>query len=449
MLKNKYEEIIVGQGVASLLRGIISAQKGKSVLLIDDDRFSVDYYPMLFISELEVLAIQRLGMKYDIPELLAVRDFLTHGCMDLNSDKKMLTLGASPLENFKEVLRKFPELINPDDLDLLYAEDEEDFNRYFLEQLQIFESQNYEAALRSKVSSFALTGPRWVRNVYQRFNEFLNKSYEELKSLKYQSLMHLLGISFEEKFKKRLLPPDLPFYFFRLFSPIYRMRDYLLCSQLRRRLTLFKGDYKKSRIQFWQFFHQRFENLLLESFEGVISGENVLFFSHVPAGMSFSLRSTFKMFKKYEVSDVAGHHDIFPFNHLSLFTNENKLGTDRPYEAYISDDGKEFQYHWSFPDMPGSKTTFYYQEMLEDFQKIMGEECSFFAENSSQESKNFNIDLRSIEGPEKHFLEPSLLKRIPFHLVHEGNEVKGLEYWGPFRYQYQGFLVLLYGLEIQ
>ena len=67
----------------------------------------------------------------------------------------------------------------------------------------------------------------------------------------------------------------------------------------------------------------------------------------------------------------------------------------------------------------------------------------------SNEGLGVSLDLRSVIGTEKNFLEPSLLKKLPFKFVFESNEVREFEYWGPFRYQFQGALSLLYGLEVQ
>lgn len=61
MLKNRYQEILVGMGLTSLVRGIISLRRNRSTLLIDDKRFCVDTYPGLFVSELEILSLLRLG----------------------------------------------------------------------------------------------------------------------------------------------------------------------------------------------------------------------------------------------------------------------------------------------------------------------------------------------------------------------------------------------------
>ncbi len=61
MLKNRYQEILVGLNLMSLVRGLISLKRNKSTLLIHDYRFQAESYPGSFLSELEILALIRLG----------------------------------------------------------------------------------------------------------------------------------------------------------------------------------------------------------------------------------------------------------------------------------------------------------------------------------------------------------------------------------------------------
>src|SRR5690606_11397234 len=263
MLKNRYQEIIIGVGLLSLIRGIISLHRKNTVLLIDDKRFQVDSYPGLYLSELEIQSLIRLGHKYEIPELVDLRQFLVEAQIDLVTEKKRLHLGRSPLDNIKELLRKFPELLDETDLDQVYAVDDEEFNRNFFKELSRYELQCFETSMRPKGQSFELQGPKWLKTIYHRFGDFLNLEYQHSKTLKFAGLLHLLGLSSEDRLKIGLSASELPFYFFRSLSPIQRLNDFFLSTQLKRRLSLLGGDYKESSVQFWQIHENKFENLLL------------------------------------------------------------------------------------------------------------------------------------------------------------------------------------------
>jgi hypothetical protein len=444
MLKNRYQEILVGLGPVSLIRGIISLKRKKSTLLIDDKRFFVNNLPGLFISELEIFALMRLGKKYDIPELIDIRQFIEPAKIDLVTEEYRLKIGQGPLQNIKEILRKYPELLDESDLDEVYAEQEEEFTTYFLKELERFENQNFEASLRPKGHRFSLQGPRWLKIFFQRFGELLSQEYSVSKSLKFSALLHLLGIMHEEKLRTNLGREEIPFYFFRTLSPIYRLQDFFLSSQLKRRLSILGGDSKESVIQFWQFYENKFENLLLESFEGVISAERVLFFSHLPLEMPFHLKSPHGPYRKTELSTARRNLAPFPPSNMTIMTDTQLLGSEIPYRT-ISSGNQSIEYHWPYPEMHGSKPEFYEKELRSQFESdskflpflIKGVEVNHCG--------GVTLDLRQFKSDQKN--EAPVLNRLMMEVIHEERPVKGFEYWGPHRYQSYGLLSLFYGIE--
>lgn len=444
MLKNRYQEILVGMGLMSLVRGIISLKRNQSILLIDDNRFTIDSYPGLFISELEILSLLRIGKKYEIPELRQLRQFIISAKVELVTESSRLKLGSSPLANIKELLRKFPDLLDESDLDNVYQEPEDKFNSYFLEEMTRYESLCYQASAKPKGGHFEFQGPSWLKTIYKRFYEKVNQEYQESKNLKFSALLHLLGLAHEEKLKTSIGALEVPFYFFRTLSPIYRLQDFFLATQLKRRLVLMGGDYKQSCIQYWQFFNNKFENLLLESFEGVISGDKVLFFSHLPEGVPFNLQSPYSVFRKTQMSPVRRPNAPFPPHAITYITDTSLLGSERPYRVLAQ--GSEFSYYqWPYTELPGSKPEFYDRALwqaydldsrLLPFQKSAVE---------STRTQSVTLDLRPLKREKKEELQ--ILKRLPLDVVEDGRLISGFEYWGPFRYQSLGLLSLSYGIE--
>jgi hypothetical protein len=444
MLKNRYQEILVGMGFLSLIRGIISLRRNRTTLLIDDKRFSIDSYPNLFLSELEILSLLRLAKKYDIPELSDLRQFLVKGKIDLVTDKSRVVLGQSPLSNVKELLRKFPDLLDASDYDQVYAEKEHDFEEWFLSELKRYEAGAHEGSQRPKGYRFELQGPKWVKTIYQRLGNLLNEEYENSKSLKYPGLLHLLGLTHEEKLKTSIGAEEIPFYFFRTLSPIYRLQDFFLSTQLKRRLVLLGGDYKESSIQYWQLHDNKFENLLLESFEGVISGERVLFFSHVPHEVSFAIHSPFRFFRKTQMSPVKRSTGPFPPNELTFIVDTQHLGSEKPFRVMAQ--GNEFSfYHWPYPVLPGSKPEFYARDLKGSFD-IDSKLLPFHTQQVEiTPVHSVTLDLRPLKSDKKH--EAPLLQKLPLDITLGERPIKGFEYWGPFRYRSLGLLALSYGIE--
>lgn len=444
MLKNRYQEILVGMGLMSLVRGLISLKRNRSTLLIDDDRFFGDSYHFHYLSEMEIFALLRLGKIYEIPELLDLKQFLLPAGVEFVTNELRLKLGMTPFENLREVLRKFPELIDAADLDMPYKDSPEAFNTYFMEELRRYETACFDSSKRPRGLRFELQGPKWIKTFYSRFGELINREYTVSKDLKYSSLIHLLGLSSEEKLKTHLPPEEIPFYFFRLLSPLYRLHDFFLNTQLKRRLLLLGGDYKESQVQFWQLHEQKFENLLLASFEGVISGDRVLFFAHLPEDVPFHVKSKFPIFRKNQMTPVKRISSPNPPTDLTFITHNDRLGSESPYRVLAKGTGVSF-YDWPYPELPGSKAEFYEKDIRlsyhEDAAALPFEEINA----ESRGSQSVTMDLRELRDYRK--FEAPILTRLPLEVAVNDRNIQGFEYWGPFRYRSLGLLALCYGIE--
>jgi hypothetical protein len=444
MLKNRYQEILIGLNLTSLLRGFVSLQRKQSTLLIDDRHFYAESYPTHFLSELEIAALLRFGKKYNIPELSDLRKFLIPAETEFVTDAWRLKLGASPSTNMRELLRKFPELLSVDEASEFNEGSE--FDESLLSELRRYETLTYESSLKPKGLKFELQGPKWLKTVYQRFGEFLNQEYSTSQELRSAGLMHLLGLSAEDRLKTRLGPEEIPFYFFRLLSPIHRLQDFVLLTQLKRRLHLMGGDFKESSVQYWQIHKQKFENLLLQSFEGVISAEKVLFFSHFPDEVSFSLRSPYPIYRKTQVSPPKRVASPFPPKSLTFIAYQDHLGSHTPFRVMARSNELSY-FQVPYLDEPGSKAQFYAQDLTSSyekdaqfvpFEKLVGATVT-------EGVLGVSLDMRQVFDNRKK--EAPVLSRIEMDIVDKDHKIQGFEYWGPFRYQSLGILALCYGVE--
>jgi hypothetical protein len=444
MLKNRYQEILVGEGLMSLVRGLISLKKGRSTLLIHDPRFESDSYPANFVSELEIHALIRLGKTHDVPELHDLRQFLAPAEIDFITKELRLKLGRSPFENLRELLRKYPELIDTEGLSALYAEGPAAINDWFMSELVRYEAQSYEISARPKGMAFEIQGPKWAKTLYQRFSELLNKEYTDSQTLKFSGLLHFLGLLAEEKLKTRIAPEELPFYFFRSLSPLYRLQDLFLTTQLKRRLILLGGDHKESRVQYWQLYQNKFENLLLASFEGVITGEKVLFFSHLPVEVPFGLSSPWPFYRKTQMAPQKRSLSPFPPTKLTFIADLEALGSERPYRTVAFHKDFAF-YQWPYLELPGSKAEFYDRPLIKSFHEDKGM-VPFVVENAApQENLSVSLDMRQLREERK--APGPILGRLPLYITQDDRLIEGFEYWGPFKFRSLGLLALCYGVE--
>ena len=444
MLKNRYQEIIVGMGLMSLIRGLISCKRNRSTFVIDDSRFLADNYNSYYLSLMEIQAILRLGKSYDIPELIGLKEFLLPAKLEFVTNEVRLKLGQTPFENLREVLRKFPELLDASDLDLVFKESQESFDSYFIDELKRYESLCFESSKRNRNFRYEFQGPKWMKTIYTRFSQLINTEYVLSKDLKYLSLVHLLGLTSEEKLKTYIPPEEIPFYFFRLLSPLFRLQDFFLSTQLKRRLLLLGGNYKESAVQFWQLHEHKFQNLLLASFEGVISGERVLFFAHPPEDVPFRVKSKFPIFRKNQMLPSKRMTSPVPPHNLTFLTDTHLLGSEIPFRVVAQGEGLSF-YHWPYPDLPGSKAEFYEKGISDSYYKD-AQDLPFQAVSAeSQGIQSVTMDLRELRDYRKS--ENFILTRLPLDIAVEDRPIKGFEYWGPFRYRTLGLLALCYGIE--
>jgi hypothetical protein len=443
MLKNTYDEILVGMNLVSLIRGIISTQRDRSVLLINDPRFLSENSHLNFISELEILGLLRLGATYDIPELLSIRQFLRPAQMNFMCDSFYFKFSSTPFENLHEILRKFPELVDKNDLDRIFEQDEGEFNQYINQEIKRYENFAFETRLKTKNNLFTFEGPDWFLSLYKLFCELINEDFSVSKNLKFSTLLHFLGISFEEKMKTQLGGEELPFYFLRLFSPVYRLEDFFLGNQLKRRFLKCGGDYKESLIQYWQLVENKFENLLLASFEGVISGERVLFFSHLPLDVPFEIACPFAFYRKTKLSPMVNSQKKSRPEKITFLTEEALLGTERPFRTFLFD--KTIQsYELPFLDLPGTKPEFYNHQLLKSYEHDSKKIPTDYVEALVAPSFGVTLDMRSFRRP---FHSSSVLTPIPVEITQNEKNIAGFEYWGALKFKSLGFLSMCYGVE--
>lgn len=443
MLKNSYDEILIGLNVTSLVRGLISIKNNKSVLLIDDKSFRSSGIINDFISELEIQSFLRISSQYGITELADIRKFLRPAVLDFNTDKVRLRVGASPFENLRELLRKYPELINKEDLDLLYLEGEKNFDAFFLEEIKKFETFMHDHVLKDKSVRYELSSaaPKWFKAIYQKFTELINLEYVQDRSLKFNSLLHMMSICFEEKMKARINPEEVSYYFFKLLSPQYRLQNFILIAQLKRRLMINGGDYKESRIQYWQFFQGRFENLLLASFEGVISAGKVLFFTHLPENLPFRLTSELPFYRTVQMHVDKSSISAYPAHHMVVQTKESVLGSDKPFTLMSFDETLSL-YQMPYFDMPASKASFYRDEIQKSFE-VDAKNLPFKSMGAKfEDTLSAILDLRHLLSVK----DLGVRSLLDLSLEYEDKKIGGFEYWGNHKYYSLGYLGLIYNL---
>jgi|GEM_PF-1441291 len=444
MLKNHYHELNIGQNLPSLVRAILASQRGLSSLVIAEPKVDSQAYAELYLSHLEINALERIGKKYQIPELQKIRDFIKFSSVHLSTESQDLLLGDLPYQNFREFLRKFPEFLKPELMESFFAEKPDEFNSFFLSEMSRYEEYLYDQRLKNKFSPFELSGPAWLKSFFRQFNALLNASYSEIKDLRYKTLLQLLSLFHENKLKSSLTQTEIYFYFFRTFSQIFSHQEFFLLSQLRHRLSLVGGDYKQSKIQHWQLQDGKFINLLLASFEGVVGANKVLFFNHVVPEDVFNLETPYPLYQTLQVEPRKKFAGVFLPQSISILTSDASLGSNLPYRVLLRD-SHQMIYHWPYESLNASKPSFSqarteltYRNDLNDL-NLVSEDIDVVP------TKLMTLDLRL--GFSSIKKESVIFESMNFLLKDDDTVIKDFDYWGNFKYTSFGLLSQYYSLE--
>ncbi len=206
--------ILLGKNYHSYLISFALFERNKKVVLIDDH--SQDNEDPNFIFDFERILLETWGLDCQIPLLMELDNYLTPSCYCLIFNERRLNLGASPSENYNEILRKFPKILTSDPL-----RDErvrEKFDRNFNDFSEKFGVKLFRFVDFSSLNMEIVWGllPQELKDLFFDFKEQSKK--EEFNSL----FCFFQGIYQHEFFQKRS-DLELLFILFFLLSPRFEI----------------------------------------------------------------------------------------------------------------------------------------------------------------------------------------------------------------------------------
>lgn len=206
--------ILLGKNYHSYLISFALFERNKKVVLIDDD--SQDVEDQNFIFDFERILLETWGLDCQIPLLMELDNYLTPSPHCLIYNEKRLNLGASPGENYNEIIRKFPNILTTDPLRDERAR--EKFDRVFNDFSEKFGVKLFRFVDFSSLNIEIVWGllPQELKDLFFEFKEQSKK--EELNSL----FCFFQGIYQHEFFQKRS-DLELLFILFFLLSPRFEI----------------------------------------------------------------------------------------------------------------------------------------------------------------------------------------------------------------------------------
>ena len=124
MLNKDIDFALVGHNFITFILSIGLLERGKKVLVLDDDRFNYGDFFTNSLTLLDVEFLRKWGEGSDLSPLKNIDNYLVSSSVYFYVGKKQVLLGDSPIRNYRELCRKFPLLFLNDQSGSLALEDE-------------------------------------------------------------------------------------------------------------------------------------------------------------------------------------------------------------------------------------------------------------------------------------------------------------------------------------
>ena len=101
---------LVGHNYFAFLLSIGLLNRGKNVLILDDNRFNYGDFFTNSLTSLDVEFLKSWGAESALQPLIIIEKYLVPSNIYFFVGKKQIVLGDLPHRNFRELCRKFPRL---------------------------------------------------------------------------------------------------------------------------------------------------------------------------------------------------------------------------------------------------------------------------------------------------------------------------------------------------
>lgn len=436
MLKREYDHIIIGRSYISLLKALGEMQRGKSVLIIDDDRFQLGNNWIYNIGDLERRLLKFYINSYGVERAINLDDYLDKTNTMLYLNDKMIELSSSPFANIKEFARKIPECFSSEFIESLSTIDSENFDK----EIDAFFNRILDfSLLRSNTDLLNFFIPE-NKNIEKVMSTFL--SYLDNDSLKNKQLQYILQALFQTFFSNKVSEVESRYLLCSILGTRYQVDHIALESQLFFEYQNRGGDIKTSNISNWEFYNNKLEYILLDTFEGVLHADKFSILGHLNAELPFNYPTEKLLFRSLSLK-CSIDHDFSSFfkNKRIVFCESDKIGTDFPHFEVFLKDNEEINVLFSYADHEGTKPKFYFDKASNDVYKSLNQIFPGLQKKdwSSQikAETSYNIWLENINA-KAHRGKTFLYSDIGNYCTLQGKKIDSLIYEGPLRSRYLG-----------
>ena len=399
MLNKDIDYALVGNNFITFLLSIGLMNRGKKVLVLDDDRFN---YGQLSTSSLTLLDLEFLrnwGESSGILPLKNIDQYITAQPLNYYVGKKQIVLGDTPFRNYRELCRKFPYLFMNEKSSELMASSADEGDLYNQKYLDFAAKVTQSLFLEKKISKvnkvFENSIPPDLMFQFQYF--FSHFSKKDLMDENLRSEFNTLIFMSRGFFQNRLSPSgsrtEIGHLFFSLLSPFFKLNHQKLVQDLQEVHLAAGGEFKKLNLADLNFQKGHIKSFELKSFNGLIRPRKMIFIGGLPEGLPLRLKTSAASYHCLNV--IVKFKNPLPkflINKKIIFSSAMKIGTDKPFwEASFFQETSLFNIIVTKPE--GAKTDFIREAVLKLLKAdllFLYPEYNLAIENTEM---NFTLDL--------------------------------------------------------
>jgi hypothetical protein len=441
--RNQFDQVVIGGDYLSIIISNILLARGKDTLLVFDESFKEQGAWTRFISDLELNTLQHAGHFYGLHSLINIQDYVENMSLDFCLDHLRIRLGRSVAENIHELLRKLP--IKISDLDLSNVDEEyADYIKRLSRDIFQF-GDIYRLGEQIFVDA-----PLFIKKIVNEIVSILNESAKDSFEVSIiRQTLFLNQTTYQSFINDGHSLLTVWWSLVSLIGRNYQLDRMRLEFQLETEFKQRGGIIHKSSVKDWMIHNGQVQAFCLESYEGVIRPQKIIYASSLNLNCPFELNiktrkyQSLKYHFKYPVDQFASN-----LQSIILSSSLKSLGTDYPCVIVAPQNESEL-YIWAIiPLRQGGKENFYQREaerVIYDHLKVIFPKldesvftyCTKFINSEWFWTEKFNYKGDLLVQP---ILGSKLKDAIHLVQIDSGKRLSAISYWGPERIHYRGMI---------
>ncbi len=403
MLSGEIDYAIVGHNFYAFLLSIGLLEKGKKVLVLDDNRFNYGDFFTSSLTCLDVSLLKEWGNQSNLEPLMQIERYLKPHTVTFNIGKRQIVLGDTPHRNIKELARKYPEVFFPLNISSdFFKHDHEihEFNTHFFELGQSLADFFYRPTKKRQFNQvFLQLLSEKTRIFYDHFlGVFTNPNFLSAdEEADFHAFVFMMRGFFQSRLSISGSKLELLHLLSCLISPFYKLDHERLVNDLLEIHNKLGGEFKKLNLADLKFQKGFLKSFELESFDGIIKPNKMAFIGGYPVGLPIKLKTgPSRSFYCLQTKMTFNQELLSHFkNKKFVFTSKIKVGTDRPFWE-VNFEEKSATFNLITNKKEGTKVDFIKHQMLDlllSDLRFLFPEFSWEVENQDELKMRFTLDV--------------------------------------------------------